>query len=95
MTGICEELVFRGYLRAFLSRYAKRASIIVLISSLAFGLIHWSGGGAKVLVTSAIGAVFMILYLRTSSLPAIMTAHFAVNFVDYANVVPTEIFQFF
>jgi membrane protease YdiL (CAAX protease family) len=95
MTGICEELVFRGYLRTFLSRYTKRASIIVLISALAFGLIHWSGGGARVLVASAIGAVFMILYLRTSSLPAIMMAHFAVNFVDYANVVPKDIFRFF
>lgn len=95
MTGICEELVFRGYLRAFLSRYTKRASIIVLISAIAFGLIHWSGGGTRILVTSVIGAVFMILYLRTSSLPAIMATHFAVNFVDYANMVPKEIFRFF
>ncbi|HLA28056.1 MAG TPA: type II CAAX endopeptidase family protein [Syntrophales bacterium] len=95
MTGICEELVFRGYLRFFLTRYIQRASIIVLISALAFGLIHWSGGGARVLVTAAIGAVFMILYLKTSSLPAVMAAHFAVNFVDYANIVPKEIFRFF
>jgi len=95
MTGICEELVFRGYLRTFLSRYTKCASIIVLISALAFGLIHWSGGGARVLVAAVIGAVFMILYLRTSSLPAIMAAHFVVNFVDYANVVPKDIFRFF
>lgn len=95
LTGISEELVFRGYLRNFLSRYTKRAWIIVLISALAFGLIHWSGGFSKVLVTAAVGAVFMILYLRISSLPAIIIAHFAVNFVDYANLVPNEIFRFF
>ena len=95
MTGICEEMVFRGYLRTFLSRYTKRASVIILISALAFGLIHWSGGFSKVLVTSTVGAVFMLLYLRTSSLPAIMAAHFAINFVDYANFVPKYIFRFF
>ncbi|MCG6534668.1 MAG: CPBP family intramembrane metalloprotease, partial [Syntrophales bacterium LBB04] len=94
MTGICEEMVFRGYLRTFLSQYTKRASAIVLISALAFGLIHWSGGFSRVLVTSVVGAVFMLLYLRTSSLPAIMAAHFAINCVDYANIVPKYIFRF-
>jgi len=34
------------------------------------------------------GAVFMLLYLQTRSLPAIMLAHFAVDFIDTANVIP-------
>jgi hypothetical protein len=35
----------------------------------------------------------MAAYLRTRSLPAIMLAHFAINFIDFAGVVPKAIFQ--
>ncbi len=95
MVGIFEELVFRGYLHTLLARYTRNALIIIGISSVAFGFIHWSGGLHQVIVTSAIGAVFMTLYLRTHSLPAIMLAHFAVNFIDFAGVIPKTIFRFF
>jgi len=95
LVGICEELIFRGCLHTFISRYTQHPSTIVGISSIAFGLIHWSLGLHAVLITSAIGAVFMIAYLRTRSLPAIMCAHFAINFIDFAEVVPKSVFKFF
>jgi len=94
MVGVFEELVFRGYMHTFLTRYTNRPLIIVGISALTFGFIHWSGGFHKVIVTSAVGAVFMMLYLRTRSLPAIMAAHFAVNFITFANVIPKSLFRF-
>lgn len=94
MVGICEEMVFRGYLHTFIARFTRSHLIIIVISSVAFGLIHWSGGFNKVLVTSVVGAVFMALYIRTRSLPAIMLAHFAVNFIDFAGVIPRSIFRF-
>ena len=92
--GVFEELVFRGYMHTFLSRYTQSRFAIVFISSVAFGLIHWSAGLHVVLVASAIGAVLMVAYLRTKSLPAIMLAHFAVNFIDYAGVIPKSLFKF-
>jgi membrane protease YdiL (CAAX protease family) len=91
--GIFEELVFRGFMRTFISRYTENAFAIVAISSVAFGLAHWSQGLHAVLITSIIGAVFMMAYLRTRSLPAIMLAHFAINFIDYAGVIPKAIFK--
>jgi membrane protease YdiL (CAAX protease family) len=94
MVGICEEFIFRGYMCTYLTLYTRKPSLIIAISALAFGLIHWSGGFHAVIITSIIGAIFMALYLRTSSLPAIMLAHFAVNFIDFANVIPKEIFRF-
>ncbi len=94
MVGIAEELVFRGYLSTFLSRYTQNPVTIVAISAVAFGFIHWSGGFHQVIVTAAIGSVFMVLYLRTHSLPAIMLAHFAVNFIDFADVIPKAMFKF-
>ena len=95
MVGVFEELVFRGYMYTFISRYTQNSFIIVVISSIVFGLIHWSLGLQIVVITSVIGAVFMIAYLITRSLPAIMLAHFAVNFVDYADVIPKAIFSFY
>jgi hypothetical protein len=92
--GVFEELVFRGYMHTFLSRYTRSRTAIVLISSLAFGLIHWSAGLHVVLVASGIGAVLMIAYQTTKSLPAIMLAHFTVNFIDYAGVIPKSWFKF-
>lgn len=93
LVGIAEELVFRGYMYACLRNFTERSSAIVAISSVAFGLIHWSLGLHAVLVTSLIGAVFMIAYLQTRTLPPLMLAHFAINFIDFAGVVPRSIFQ--
>ena len=95
LVGIFEELVFRGYMHTFISRYTQSNVAIILISSVAFGLIHWSLGLVTIVVTSIIGAIFMIAYLKTRSLPAIMLAHFAVNFIDFAGVIPKTIFKFF
>ena len=95
MVGIFEELVFRGYLYTFITRYTRRPWMIIGISAIAFGFIHWSGGLHMVMLTAVAGAVFMVLYLQTFSLPAIMLAHFAVDFIDTANVIPKSIFRLF
>jgi membrane protease YdiL (CAAX protease family) len=94
LVGIVEELVFRGVMLRFLRNYTQSTFAIVIISALAFGLIHWSLGLTAVLVTTVIGAVFMIAYIRTGSLVPVMLAHFAVNFVDFAGLVPKSMFQF-
>jgi membrane protease YdiL (CAAX protease family) len=94
LVGICEELVFRGYLHTVISDHTESPLAIVMISSVAFGLIHWSLGLHAVVITSTIGAVFMVAYRKTRSLPAIMLAHFAINFIDFAGVIPKAIFKF-
>lgn len=93
MVGICEELVFRGFLNTFITRYTKNSVAIVLFSSIAFGLIHWSLGLHEVIITSAIGAVFMIAYLKTRSVVALIIAHFMINFRDFADVIPKTLFK--
>lgn len=93
LVGVCEELVFRGYLHTLLRRFTTKRWLIVVISSAAFGLIHWSLGFPAILTTALIGAVFMGAYLITAALPAIMLAHFAINFIDFAGVIPRELFR--
>ncbi|MCW5603735.1 MAG: hypothetical protein KIT18_04195 [Burkholderiales bacterium] len=56
----------------------------------AFGLI-WSLGLNAVLVTSVISTVF---YLRTRSIAALALTHFAVNFIDFAGMIPKAMFRF-
>jgi CAAX protease family protein len=94
LVGVCEELIFRGYLFAALSRYMTHRLALAAISALLFGLIHWSEGFHQVFITGAIGAVFMTLYLISKSLPAVMLAHFAVNFIHNAGFIPEAIFRF-
>jgi uncharacterized protein len=91
--AVLEELIFRGFMHTFISRYTENPFAIVAISSAAFGLIHWGLGLHAVLITAVIGAVFMMAYLKTRSLPAIMLAHFAVNFIDFAGIIPKTIFK--
>jgi len=95
LVGVMEEMVFRAYAHTVISRYTVSPVAIVAISAVAFGLIHWSLGLLTVLITAVIGALFMIIYLRTRSAPALMLAHFAVNFIDFAGVIPKSIFKFF
>ena len=90
--------LFRGALAAALERCgwapAAHPAMLVLVSGVSFGLIHWSLGGHSVMVTGAIGAVFMVIYLASRSILPIALGHFAVNFVDFAGVVPKQWFQF-
>jgi len=91
--GLVEELVFRAYACTVISRYTRNPAAIIAISAAAFGLIHWSLGSNSVLITALIGAVFMAFYLRTRSVPALALAHFLVNFIDFAGVIPKAIFK--
>ena len=91
--GVIEELVFRGFMHTLISKYTESRFVIVVISSLAFGLIHWGLGFHAVLITSLIGAVLMAAYMKTRSIYALIFAHFAINFIDFANVFPKSFFR--
>ncbi len=93
LVGLVEELVFRAGLFSVVSRYTRSTTIIVATSMILFGLIHWSGGLHTVVITGIIGGVFMIGYILTRSVAAIAVAHFLVNFIDFAGVIPKQWFQ--
>ena len=93
LVGVLEELVFRAYAYTVIRRYTASPAAIVAISAVAFGLIHWSAGLHTVLITAVIGAVFMVVYLQTRSAPALILAHFAVDFIDFAGVIPKSRFK--
>jgi uncharacterized protein len=73
--GICEELVFRGYLQQQFSRMTGRIWLGVLLSALVFGGAHGYEGIAGVLLITAYGAMFGLLALWRRGLRTGMIAH--------------------
>lgn len=65
--GICEELLFRGYLLHVLTEYLPTYAAVIL-TSVAFGLGHIYQGRIHVLRTAILGAVLALIYLATDSI---------------------------
>ena len=79
--GICEEVLYRGYLLWYLQSLGLgRGAVAVAI--VAFGLAHVFQGIRGMVGTGVMGAVFMGLYLLTGSLVAPIVLHAT---VDLAN----------
>lgn len=79
--GICEELVFRGFLIALAAAVVPAAPVWVcmLVAAVVFGLAHAYQGAAGVTSTLLIGVLLGTLYLVTGSLLAPMLVHTLVD----------------
>lgn len=70
--GICEELIFRGYLQQQFSALTRRVWLGIAISAVFFGLSHGYEGKSGMLLITLYGAFFGILTrLRRSLRPGI------------------------
>jgi len=94
LVAIVEELVFRGLFYIVLKKYTQNSVWIVLMSAIAFGLIHWSAGFAVVTASFAAGAIYMALYVRTRSLPAIILSHYVVDLISFSGLIPPDMLVF-
>ena len=65
--GICEELLFRGYLIQLVSNDFP-TYIAVIISSILFGLGHIYQGAVHVIRTAILGFIMALIYLVTESI---------------------------
>ena len=93
--GFVEEVIFRGLLFDAMRKDGLKSAVIV--SSLTFGIGHivnlFNGSGAQLLsnlcqvgYATAIGFLFVILFLKTGSLIPCIVTHSAVNALSvYAN----------
>ena len=77
-----EENIYRGYgMTKLLPRFGAIGAI--LLSSLFFGLLHWSGGFWYILTTGIIvGIPFAILRQRRGNILVPFGAHLALNLVE-------------
>lgn len=74
--GICEEIIYRGFLIAYVMNVAGVSFFVAaVISSVIFGLAHSYQGVTGILKTAAIGGVMALLYGLTGALWAPMVVH--------------------
>ncbi len=85
-TGVVEEIIFRGLAFTVLSENYKSTWKVFLISTLLFGLIHWSLGLNAIFNTAIIGMVFMIVMWSTGSVLPLILAHFIIDYVDFSGL---------
>lgn len=80
--GICEEIIFRGFLVFLLKSVFPDISLIliIVISSLIFGFSHGYQGLLGVLETGAVGVLLLCLIVVTDSLILAMILHFVIDF---------------
>lgn len=73
--GMCEELVFRGYLLQQFARASHSIWTGVAISSLLFGIAHGYEGASGMIAITIYGALFCMLTIKRGSLRPGMMAH--------------------
>jgi len=76
--GICEEIIFRGFLLGSLLEYFGMPTAI-LISSIAFGLPHIYQGISGVIKTSVLGVLFACVYWVSGSLLLAIVLHIIID----------------
>ncbi len=79
--GICEEVLYRGYLLWYIDGFLERG-VAVSAAIVAFGVAHAYQGVRGMALTGIVGGVSMALYLLTGSLIASIVLHAA---TDLAN----------
>ena len=72
--GICEEILYRGFLLWYLMCWLSEAPAI-LAAAMIFGLAHLYQGWGGVIRSGILGAVFCLGYLLIGSLWALMALH--------------------
>jgi membrane protease YdiL (CAAX protease family) len=81
VAGVGEEIVYRGYLVTVLAGVMGDPWVALLVSSLAFGLLHGYQGGGGIVRTALLGGVLGAGFVVTGSLWSAIVAHTAVDLV--------------
>jgi membrane protease YdiL (CAAX protease family) len=88
--GICEEILFRGYLMQALGNYLPTYAVVI-ISSITFGLAHIYQGAIHIVRTSIVGATMALIYLYTDSIIIPILLHVAIDM--YAGAMAYIVFS--
>jgi len=80
--GICEEILYRGYLPWFFAGLFGSALLAFALATIAFGLGHAYQGRGGVIVTGVLGIVLCTIVLYTRSLVPGQLLHILVDLVN-------------
>ncbi len=80
--GVCEELIFRGYLLQQFTAWTSRPILSVLLAGLVFGSIHLYEGLGAILPIAALGIVYgLCVHYFRGDLRAVIVAHTLQDFL--------------
>jgi membrane protease YdiL (CAAX protease family) len=78
-----EEVVFRGIIQNKLNTLFTHRYIIIILSSLLFGLRHYKGGIIYILLSTVAGCFYGLAYQKTNRILCAMIVHFGLNFIHF------------
>ena len=93
LVAVSEEIVFRGYCFTAL-RDIMGPRMLIPISAVLFGLIHWSSGQHAIITTALWGVLPMVAMVRTGSVVPAMIAHYITDLVSFGGFLPESWFNF-
>ncbi|MBN2402030.1 MAG: CPBP family intramembrane metalloprotease [Spirochaetes bacterium] len=88
IVALTEELIFRGYCYSYLSEKTDSIIILIIISSLVFGLIHWSNGITPVITATIWGMFAIFSVIRTESILPSLFAHYLIDIISFSEIIP-------
>jgi len=83
LTCIIEEVFFRGFIQQKLTRLINPLTGLIL-TSLLFGIAHFSGGFNYMLVATLAGFLYGLVYLNTGKIWYAISLHFCFNMIHLA-----------
>jgi membrane protease YdiL (CAAX protease family) len=84
--GVVEELCYRGYAIERLHALGLPRGLAAGVPLLIFGVGHWTGGWANILIALVLGAMLALFFIWRRDLVANMIGHWFVDFIG--NVLP-------
>ena len=83
LAPLVEETLYRGHILGTLRRRRGAVSAVIL-SSLSFGFLHWTGGLWYMVATAVlVGVPFATLSVMRRSILAAFSAHFTLNLLEF------------
>jgi len=86
--GLCEEMLYRGYLLSELTRLSHSLLLGIVISSVAFGLLHSDQGSARVIFLSITGALLTFPVIALGSLYPSIALHAGYDAIYFGWIAP-------
>jgi membrane protease YdiL (CAAX protease family) len=80
VTGVGEEIIFRGYLLRQFTAWSGRGSIAITAVSLMFGAIHLYQGLPNVVALTLVSAIYCVVTLCRGNVRAVIIAHTLMDF---------------
>lgn len=78
---LSEEVIFRGIIQNKLEQYSSNKYLSLALASLIFGLVHFKGGIAYILLASIAGGFYGLTYQKTRRILSAMLVHFGLNLI--------------